>query len=120
MAGIANVVEASPQSSLEKIDASHLEKTGGVLGLQAVASDEQLHVEYDEKETKKILRKIDYRLLPVLTLLYLLAFLDRGNIGNARVAGMNADLKLTGYLLILSDNILARRLTYTENNSIWP
>ena len=51
---------------------------------------------YDDKETKRILRKVDYRLLPVLTLLYVLAFLDRGNIGNAKVAGMNKELKLTG------------------------
>ena len=32
----------------------------------------------------------------MLALLYVLAFLDRGNIGNAKVAGMNADLHLTG------------------------
>jgi hypothetical protein len=34
---------------------------------------------HDEAETKLILRKVDKRLLPVLTLLYLLSFLDRGN-----------------------------------------
>ncbi|KAF2716611.1 retrograde regulation protein 2 [Polychaeton citri CBS 116435] len=51
---------------------------------------------YDDKEAKRILRKVDYRLVPMLTLLYLLAFLDRGNIGNAKVAGMNDDLGLTG------------------------
>ncbi len=51
---------------------------------------------YDARETKRILRKVDVRLLPVLALLYVIAFLDRGNIGNAKVAGMNADLKLTG------------------------
>ena len=32
----------------------------------------------------------------MLTLLYVLAFLDRGNIGNAKVAGMNKELNLTG------------------------
>lgn len=31
----------------------------------------------------------------MLTLLYVLAFMDRSNIGNARIAGMNADLNLT-------------------------
>ena len=34
--------------------------------------------------------------MPILALLYLLAFLDRGNIANAKVAGMNVDLGLTG------------------------
>ncbi|KAK5453288.1 hypothetical protein LTS15_006473 [Exophiala xenobiotica] len=51
---------------------------------------------YDAGETAKILHKIDYRLLPILALLYLLTFLDKGNIGNAKVAGMAEDLHLTG------------------------
>lgn len=40
-----------------------------------VDSDETLVPQYDEKETKKILRKIDWHLLPVLAILYLLAFI---------------------------------------------
>jgi hypothetical protein len=32
-------------------------------------------------DEKKILRKMDLRLIPMLALLYLLSFLDRGNIG---------------------------------------
>jgi hypothetical protein len=32
----------------------------------------------------------------MLVLLYVLAFLDRGNIGNAKVAGMGKELKLIG------------------------
>lgn len=51
---------------------------------------------YDDAETKRIIRKIDIRLMPMLTLLYLLSFLDRSNIGNARIAGMDEDLNLTG------------------------
>lgn len=34
---------------------------------------------YSPEEAKRILRKVDYRLIPLLTLLYLLAFIDRGN-----------------------------------------
>ncbi|KAK3720122.1 hypothetical protein LTR37_003945 [Vermiconidia calcicola] len=47
-------------------------------------------------DTKKTLRQMDYRVIPIVTLLYLLSFLDRGNIGNAKVQGMEEDLKLTG------------------------
>jgi hypothetical protein len=36
-------------------------------------------VEYDEKEANRILKKVDYRLVPVLALLYLVAFIDRSN-----------------------------------------
>jgi hypothetical protein len=34
--------------------------------------------------------------VPLLTFLYLVAFIDRTNIGNARIAGMNDDLNLRG------------------------
>ncbi|KAG1848740.1 major facilitator superfamily domain-containing protein, partial [Suillus subalutaceus] len=43
-------------------------------------------------EDHRLLRKIDLRLLPVFTLLYLLSFLDRSNIGNAKIDGMTTDL----------------------------
>lgn len=42
------------------------------------------------------MRKIDFRLLPPLTILYNVAFMDRSNIGNAKFAGMNDEIGLTG------------------------
>lgn len=45
---------------------------------------------------KALLRKLDYKLLPALTLLYLLSFLDRSNVGNARIEGLVDDLDMTG------------------------
>jgi len=47
-------------------------------------------------DEKKILRKMDLRLIPMLALLYLLSFLDRGNIGNAKIQGLDTDLHLAG------------------------
>lgn len=41
---------------------------------------------------KKLMWKVDIWLIPWLSLLYLLSFLDRTNIGNARLAGMEDDL----------------------------
>jgi hypothetical protein len=41
--------------------------------------------------------KVDRWLIPWLCLLYLLSFLDRTNIGNARIAGMEADLGMSGH-----------------------
>jgi MFS family permease len=41
----------------------------------------------------KVLRKVDLRLIPILGLLYSVAGLDRVNLSNARVAGMNKDLR---------------------------
>lgn len=45
---------------------------------------------------KKLLRKLDFKLIPWLTLLYLASFLDRTNIGNAKVDGLINDLRMTG------------------------
>jgi hypothetical protein len=44
---------------------------------------------------RKLVRKIDLYLLPTIWLMYLLSYMDRTNIGNAKIAGMYTDLKLT-------------------------
>lgn len=44
---------------------------------------------YGDPETCRILRKVDHRLIPMLTLLYIVRYLDRGNTGNAKVVGIN-------------------------------
>lgn len=49
------------------------------------------------EEEAKLYRKLDYHLLPMLGILYLLSFMDRGNIGNARLAGLEDDLNMAGY-----------------------
>lgn len=62
----------------------------------STSSKQELDVSYDEAAAKRVIRKIDRHLLPFVTLLYLLSFLDRANIGNARLAGMGVDVNLTG------------------------
>ncbi|KAF8480679.1 putative MFS nicotinic acid transporter Tna1 [Gautieria morchelliformis] len=47
-------------------------------------------------EEKKLLRRIDLWIVPYASLLYLLSFLDRVNVGQARLAGLENDLKLRG------------------------
>ncbi|GAP88357.1 putative mfs transporter [Rosellinia necatrix] len=44
---------------------------------------------------RRVVRKIDLHLIPLVTALYLVAFLDRSNIGNAQLAGMGKDLGLS-------------------------
>lgn len=44
---------------------------------------------------KKLVRKLDWQLIPWLCLLYLTSFLDRTNIGNAKVNGLVKDLHMT-------------------------
>jgi hypothetical protein len=51
-------------------------------------------VEYDAKEEKKLMRRVDRRLLPILGALYSIALIDRTNISAARISGMDVDLRL--------------------------
>ncbi|KAJ0419420.1 major facilitator superfamily domain-containing protein [Aspergillus carlsbadensis] len=44
----------------------------------------------------RVVRKLDWRVPTLLGFLYLLALLDRSNIGNARIAGMEEDLNISG------------------------
>ncbi|KAI0394163.1 major facilitator superfamily domain-containing protein [Xylariaceae sp. FL0594] len=53
---------------------------------------------------KALLRKVDGYLLPAVGILYLLSFLDRSNIGNAKIEGLLADINTSSdaYLVGLS------------------
>ncbi|RDW58327.1 hypothetical protein BP5796_12257 [Coleophoma crateriformis] len=50
----------------------------------------------EQAEARRIVRKIDFRLVPLLAFLFLIVQIDRTNIGNANIAGMPQDLHLTG------------------------
>jgi len=53
---------------------------------------------------RALVRKIDFRLLPMIVLMYIMNYLDRNNIAAARLAGLEHDLHLssTQYLTCLS------------------
>ena len=53
-------------------------------------------VTFDRTTEKRLLWKCDLHVLPAIALLYAFAFLDRINIGNARLQGLEKDLKMTG------------------------
>ncbi|ETN42055.1 uncharacterized protein HMPREF1541_03994 [Cyphellophora europaea CBS 101466] len=50
---------------------------------------------YTAAEEAQVVRKLDRRLTLFLAALYLLSFLDRSNIGNARIAGLEESLSLS-------------------------
>ncbi|KAF7195009.1 putative transporter C11D3.18C [Pseudocercospora fuligena] len=50
----------------------------------------------DPAAEKKLVRKLDLWLSPMMVLVFLVSYLDRSNIGNAAIAGMNEDLHLDG------------------------
>ncbi|KAI0515276.1 major facilitator superfamily domain-containing protein [Xylaria bambusicola] len=89
-------------ATLEKPDVIEIDQAGGrtekdVIGqIDAMATAPGVTYEsFAHLDEKKILRKMDIRLIPMLALLYLLSFLDRGNIGNAKIEGLQEDLNMT-------------------------
>lgn len=59
------------EQRIENLNAEKISTSSGELEAQ--------HVELDEAEASRVLRKVDYRLVPMLSLLYLVAFIDRSN-----------------------------------------
>jgi hypothetical protein len=83
---------------MEKSSEHHVEKMVPEKGPDqeagAVTSNE--FPDFSSIDEAAVLRKMDLRLIPMLSVLYLLAFLDRGNIGNAKIEGLVEDLHMTG------------------------
>ena len=51
---------------------------------------------YSDINESALIRKIDLRVVPIVCLIYIFAFLDRVNIANAAVYGMKEELGLVG------------------------
>ncbi|TRX97694.1 hypothetical protein FHL15_001449 [Xylaria flabelliformis] len=81
---------------VEVDEAQHHTQHGVISHIDAMAMASDTTFEsFAHLDEKKILRKMDLRLIPMLALLYLLSFLDRGNIGNAKIEGLQEDLKIS-------------------------
>ncbi|KAJ4290918.1 hypothetical protein N0V90_010114 [Kalmusia sp. IMI 367209] len=72
------------------------EKDIGLPGEKIEAINDTAGTHINPVAEKKLLRKCDIRVLPPLFMLFLLAFLDRTNIGNAKIQGMTKDLNMVG------------------------
>ena len=58
--------------------------------------DRRLAPQYTKKEEDAVIRKLDWHLMPLIFVLYSLSVLDRSNLGNARISGMEDDINLGG------------------------
>ncbi|KAH8199516.1 hypothetical protein TruAng_006329 [Truncatella angustata] len=96
---------------MEKLDVKHIEGDEESPVPTDTAPQDTITADvYDEKLNEKLNRRLDIRIIPLCCWLYLLNFLDRGNIGNARV--LNAEtgddllqqtgMTATGYAVTVS------------------
>ncbi|KAI9187623.1 hypothetical protein H9P43_002014 [Blastocladiella emersonii ATCC 22665] len=60
------------------------------LDSKAVESGERAPQTWTDAEEAAAVRKVDWRILPFLAIIYLMSFLDRANIANARVANKDS------------------------------
>ncbi|KAN0060715.1 hypothetical protein ACQY0O_007373 [Thecaphora frezii] len=86
-------------ASLEKRDETKLEDSFPIAPVLTAGHLSAAHdvatTTANVKETSRLVRKMDWHVLPICSILYLFSFLDRSAIGNARTLGMNEQLKLT-------------------------
>ncbi len=68
----------------------------GPLTGASTPSDSDIEILPGTVNEKRLLRILDLRLLPAVSVLYLLSFLDRSNVANARIEGLTDDLDMTG------------------------
>ncbi|KAG7094126.1 hypothetical protein E1B28_007738 [Marasmius oreades] len=76
----------------EKSSAHSQEHAVQEIGLGSGAS-----IIIDREAERRLLRKLDWYLLPLFTLLYCTNFVDRTAIGNAKISGIEKDLHLVGF-----------------------
>lgn len=74
--------EKEASSSTNEIEGAVVPKTDG----QGGSNDALVDVDYTEAEERKVMRKVDAILIPILTLLYLLSFLDSKWCETARIS----------------------------------
>ncbi|KAF1849622.1 MFS general substrate transporter [Cucurbitaria berberidis CBS 394.84] len=94
-------IEAEHNERLSVDEKHHSGKDGG-LDVQDILDQKNdapgpdvVPSQRDDHETRRIIRKVDLRLLPTLAVIYAFALIDRVNLPNARIAGMDADLGLS-------------------------
>lgn len=94
----------SNESTDMKNSVEHYEVAGknGRIGREELDDDDVNHLSASAAVElaafdRKILLKLYILIVPPMATLYLLVFVDRTNIGNARVAGLQRDLGLTDH-----------------------
>jgi hypothetical protein len=100
-----------PDSKAPSEKAEHLQR-------ECIEQDETPEAIDARKKEDALRRKLDCYVAPVMMMLMLISYLDRGNIGFAATQGMTTDIKLKGselnVSLYLVVEVLILRLTATR------
>lgn len=127
-----NEIDYSGQSTPDKVDKKRTESGPSVPEKIEQVENAGTSIAVDAETEKRLLRKLDIRIIPMLCWVYLMNFMDRGmcgfenisppaltrtvNIGNARLYGLEEDLNMMGNDYQLAVGILF--VTYCVSNSV--
>lgn len=96
-AGTDNVSYSNDEAMAEKAikNKDSDSSSGNAENLENTVAPEYPELEYVDKAIERaVLRKLDYRIVPMIMWCYLMNMMDRVNIGNARIFDMEKDLNL--------------------------
>ncbi|KAH7145416.1 major facilitator superfamily domain-containing protein [Dactylonectria estremocensis] len=96
--GAADVTEKSSSGKMSDSESCKIENLE-----EAPGNDVEL---VDKQTERAVIRKLDYRIIPMVMWVYLMNMMDRVNIGNARLFGLEEDLNLVGSQFQLSVSVL--------------
>ncbi|CDW97059.1 hypothetical protein [Sporisorium scitamineum] len=95
----ATSTSSPPPGKAASVSEAHEAQTNDVIVIDTPSHGE---VRYTRQEERRLVRKIDFLVVPILLVLYLLSFLDRSNIGNAKLEGLVKHIKLKDYSTALT------------------
>ncbi|KAK4617275.1 uncharacterized protein CLAFUR5_05085 [Fulvia fulva] len=96
-------VDQTPDSSSE--EAAVMDEKSKLSQIENGVSNAHT-INIDPIKEKALVRKIDWHVIPLVMLLYLNSFIDRVNIGNARLYGLEEDLGMQGNQYQIAVSIL--------------
>jgi hypothetical protein len=90
----ADYDDTERRGSTKELEHAHVNELNTVQSEGAI--DARLHL-FDERQQRKIIWRIDRRLVLTLGFMYCVSLMDRTNLGLAAIAGMAVDLDLIGF-----------------------
>ncbi|QDS72313.1 hypothetical protein FKW77_007521 [Venturia effusa] len=87
------VDEKSEANEVEKLS-NNTNNSNGTEKSPTRTPEQDIIDSFTPEEQRKIIHRVDRRLVPTLGLLYAISLMDRTNLGNASIAGMSRDLGL--------------------------
>ena len=89
-------VQLPPTMSTRFILSSKSKRQDGDVALKLFGDPDELHEPIDPAEERKLVRKVDFMILPYLAVCYVFFYIDKTTLSYAAIFGIKKDLNLHG------------------------